>query len=103
MDVENKVSLLDFAFRTERDRLRKTGGSLHLANALNEVVQNMDAETKVRLFDLIVDNTSPVEALASLQRGDYASASDAVQPRKPSMAKASRILGAGLMPKPTKR
>lgn len=69
MDDLTKISRLEFALRTERDNLRKMGGpaNIRAANSLNDIVQNADCETKLRLANLIIEHDTREEAIRDLR------------------------------------
>jgi hypothetical protein len=68
MDEKQKADLMDVALRTERDRLRKEGGSdnILLANLLNTAVLELEPASKARLHDIIKRYDTAEEACESL-------------------------------------
>jgi hypothetical protein len=56
MDDLEKISKVEYALRSERDRLRKEGGPDNIkgANALNTYLQNADTASKLRFADILI-------------------------------------------------
>jgi len=55
-DLE-KISRVELALRTERDRLRGQGGPENIrgANAINTYLQNADTDSKLRFANILLD------------------------------------------------
>ena len=56
--MTNKVARVEAALRTERDTLRKLG-DISSSNVINTYLQNADADSKTRLFDIIMHGGTP--------------------------------------------
>jgi hypothetical protein len=73
MDEKQKADLMDVALRTERDRLKKEGGSdnILLANLLNTAALELEQASKARLHDIIKRYDTAEEAYAGLIEDGY--------------------------------